>query len=63
MDVFGDPADRDPINAFVELLWKRGSAFEDEVIAELSVKLPFAVAQSSFCEMLFKRDSAAAVGG
>jgi hypothetical protein len=41
MDAFGDPADRDPINAFVELLWKRGTAFEDEVIADLSGKIPF----------------------
>jgi hypothetical protein len=41
MDAFGDPAERDAINAFVELLWKRGSAFEDEVIADLSGKLPF----------------------
>ena len=41
MDAFGDPADRDPINAFVELLWKRGTAFEDEVIADLAGKLPF----------------------
>lgn len=41
MDAFGDPAERDPINAFVELLWKRGSAFEDEVIADLSGKLAF----------------------
>jgi hypothetical protein len=41
MDAFGDPAERDPINAFVELLWKRGSAFEDEVIVDLTGKLPF----------------------
>ena len=41
MDAFGDHAERDPINAFVELLWKRGSAFEDEVIADLTGKLPF----------------------
>jgi len=41
MDAFGDPAERDPINAFVELLWKRGTAFEDEVIADLTRKLPF----------------------
>jgi hypothetical protein len=41
MDAFGDSAERDPINAFVELLWKRGSDFEDEVIADLSGKLPF----------------------
>ncbi len=36
MDAFGNAADRDPVNAFVELLWKRGTAFEDEVIAELT---------------------------
>jgi predicted RecB family nuclease len=41
MDAFGDPAERDPINAFVELLWKRGSAFEDEVITDLTGKTPF----------------------
>lgn len=41
MDAFGDTAERDPINAFVELLWKRGTAFEDEVIAGLTGKLPF----------------------
>jgi uncharacterized protein len=41
MDAFGNPAERDPINAFVELLWKRGSAFEDEVIADLTGKIPF----------------------
>jgi hypothetical protein len=41
MDAFGDPAERDPINAFVELLWKRGSAFEDEVIADVTGKLAF----------------------
>jgi uncharacterized protein len=41
MDAFGDPAERDPINAFVELLWKRGSAFENEVISDLTGKLPF----------------------
>lgn len=41
MDAFGDPAERDPINAFVELLWKRGSDFEGEVIADLAGKLAF----------------------
>jgi len=41
MDTFGDPAERDPINALVELLWNRGTAFEDEVIADLTRKLVF----------------------
>ncbi|MDO9528112.1 MAG: TM0106 family RecB-like putative nuclease [Syntrophales bacterium] len=39
MDLFGDPALRDPINPFVQLLWERGNAFEQEVIEGL--KLPF----------------------
>jgi hypothetical protein len=41
MDAFGNAADRDPVNAFVELLWKRGTAFEYEVIADLSEKISF----------------------
>ena len=41
MDVFGNPAARDPVNAFVELLWKRGTEFENEVIATLEGKIPF----------------------
>jgi len=39
MDLFGDPANRDKISAFVQLLWDRGSIYEKEVIAGL--KLPF----------------------
>lgn len=39
MDVFADPAQRDEPNAFVELLWERGSLYEHEVIAGL--KTPF----------------------
>jgi predicted RecB family nuclease len=35
MDLFEDPAKRDPVNAFVELLWERGSAVERERIAGL----------------------------
>lgn len=37
MDMFGDPAKRDPINAFVQLLWERGSAHEKAIIAGLSI--------------------------
>jgi predicted RecB family nuclease len=32
MDLFGDPKMRDEINPFVELLWKKGSAYEKDVI-------------------------------
>ena len=35
LDAFGNPADRDPVNAFVELLWRRGTLFERETIAKL----------------------------
>ncbi len=37
MDLFGDPAGRDPVSPFVELLWKRGQAFEQETIANMGV--------------------------
>ncbi len=39
LDVFGAPANRDEINAFVRLLWERGTLFEKETIANL--RLPF----------------------
>lgn len=35
LDAFGDPAARDEINAFVRLLWERGTLFERETIAQL----------------------------
>ncbi|MBU1049483.1 TM0106 family RecB-like putative nuclease [Candidatus Bipolaricaulota bacterium] len=37
LDLFGDPAERDEISPFVELLWERGSAFEKETIEKLGV--------------------------
>lgn len=37
MDVCGDPAQRDPVNAFVEMLWERGSSVERERMAALDV--------------------------
>ena len=37
MDLFEDFAKRDPINPFVQLLWEKGNAFEQEVIEELHV--------------------------
>ena len=37
LDLFEDPANRDPVSAFVQLLWERGSAFEQETIEELDV--------------------------
>jgi predicted RecB family nuclease len=39
MDIYADPAQRDEPNAFVELLWERGSLYEKEVIGNL--KEPF----------------------
>ena len=35
MDLFEDPTARDPVSKFVQLLWERGTAFEDEVIQSL----------------------------
>lgn len=37
MDLFADPAERDPPNPFVELLWERGSLFEKQVIDCLEI--------------------------
>jgi len=39
LDAFGDPAERDEPNSFVQLLWERGAVFESETIAKL--KQPF----------------------
>lgn len=35
LDLSGDQNQRDPINPFVQLLWERGSSYEDRVIAAL----------------------------
>jgi uncharacterized protein len=37
MDAVGDPADRDAVSPFVQLLWERGTAHEHEVMAGLGV--------------------------
>lgn len=39
MDLFSDPARKDAVNPFVELLWERGNLYEKEVISGL--KIPF----------------------
>ncbi len=39
MDLFGDCAKRDEINAFVQLLWEKGTAFEHQVIDGLELPL------------------------
>jgi predicted RecB family nuclease len=37
MDLFGDPADKDPVSAFVQLLWDKGNEYERVVIENLEV--------------------------
>jgi len=37
LDLFADPSERDPVSPFVELLWDRGHAFEEETVATLEV--------------------------
>jgi predicted RecB family nuclease len=37
LDLFGDPAERDEVSPFVELLWERGNHFEREVVDGLDV--------------------------
>lgn len=39
LDLFGDPAKRDPVSPFVELLWERGNLYEREVVE--GFKVPF----------------------
>ncbi len=39
MDLFGDPAKRDEINPFVQLLWEKGNAFEREVVTGVGVPM------------------------
>jgi len=36
MDLFADPAKRDPVSPFVQLLWERGALYEEEVVAGLA---------------------------
>lgn len=37
MDLFADERSRDPISPFVQLLWDRGTAYEQEVVERLTV--------------------------
>lgn len=37
LDAFEDPAKRDPVSPFVELLWERGTKFESETIAGMNL--------------------------
>lgn len=37
MDLFTDPAKRDEVSPFLQLLWERGTSFEHEVIESLTV--------------------------
>ena len=37
MDLFADPSKRDKLSPFVQLLWEKGNAYEQEVIAGLDI--------------------------
>ena len=37
MDLFGDPAERDEVSPFVQLLWERGAAHEKAMIEALNI--------------------------
>lgn len=37
LDLFGNLAERDDVNPFIQLLWERGNAFEREVMAKVDV--------------------------
>lgn len=37
MDLFGDPSKRDEPNAFVQLLWEKGTLFEKEIMENLQI--------------------------
>lgn len=37
MDLYGAPADRDAISPFIQMLWKKGAAFEQEIIGGIGV--------------------------
>ena len=39
MDLYGDPAERDEINPFIQLLWEKGNAYEAEVVAGVDLPL------------------------
>ena len=37
MDLFANPMKRDKLSPFVQLLWEKGTAYEEEVIASLDI--------------------------
>ena len=37
LDLFEDPAKRNPESAFMRLLWERGIDFEEQIVAELGI--------------------------
>lgn len=38
MDLFADPAERDEVSPFVQLLWERGAAHEKQVVADIGME-------------------------
>ena len=37
MDLFANPMKRDKLSPFIQLLWEKGTAYEEEVIASLDI--------------------------
>lgn len=37
MDIYGDPTKRDKLSPFVQLLWEKGTAYEEELISKLDI--------------------------
>jgi predicted RecB family nuclease len=61
MDLAGDPALRDPVSPFVQLLWESGNAHEREVVAGLGVitdlsKLPGEEREAATREAIARRE-------
>jgi len=53
LDLFGNPTDKDPVSVFVQLLWEKGNAYEQEVIENLNI--PF----TDLCSYTSKEKEAA----
>ena len=39
MDLYADPAERDDVSPFVQLLWDRGAAHEKQIVAGIGTRV------------------------